>query len=173
LPYEEAATTTDASLSDDLIATTLAIGEEGDPYPYPSSVNINVLANDTDADGDPLRVDTIAGNKVDTDPTTDEVPDTVTLEQSGATVKLNADGSLTYTENGKYIDIDPVPLPEQDATPMANSDGSSELVSFPYPGEVLVDSFTYSASDGTLPGEATVDVYRMSDWYVLGSEPVA
>ena len=159
MPYEEAATTTDASLGDDLIYTTLAIGEEGDPYPYPNDVTINVLANDTDADGDKLTVTKINGTDV-------EVGKPVSLK-SGATVTLQ-DGSLFYN-GADHVGIDPVPLPKQDATLTANSEGSSELVSIPYPGEVKVDSFTYSASDGTLQDDATVDIYRMSDWYILGS----
>ena len=147
-------------LGDDLIYTTLAIGEEGDPYPYPNDVTINVLANDRDPDGDKLTVSKINGT---------DVADGGSVKlDSGATVTLK-DGSLFY--NGfDYVGIDPVPLPEQDATLTANSDGSSELVSIPYPGEVKVDSFTYSASDGTLQDDATVDIYRMSDWYVLGSD---
>lgn len=159
LPYEEAATTADASLSDDLIYTTLAIGEEGDPYPYPNDVTINVLANDTDPDGDKLTVSKINGT---------DVADGGSVKlDSGATVTLK-DGSLFYN-GADYVGIDPVPLAEQDAI-TANSEGSSELVSIPYPGEVKVDSFTYSASDGTLQDDATVDIYRMSDWYILGSD---
>ena len=70
--------------------------------------------------------------------------------------------SLFY-KGADHLGIDPVPLTEQHAT--ANGDGTSELVSIPYPEEVKVDSFTYSASDGTLQ-----DIYRMSDWYILGSD---
>ena len=80
-----------------MIYTTLAIGEEGDPYPYPNDVTINVLANDTDPNDDPLHVASIAGIKVDTDPETTDLPASVTLK-SGAQVTLNEDGSLTYTK---------------------------------------------------------------------------
>lgn len=163
LPYEEAATTTDASLSDDLIYTTLAIGEEGDPYPYPNDVTINVLANDTDADGDNLTVTEINREPVD--------PGEVVELASGATVTLNKDGSLFY-EGADHVGIDPMPLPEQDATLSASSDERGQLL--PYPGDVMVDSFTYFVSDpGMLSDDATVEVYRMSGWYVLDTEPVA
>jgi large repetitive protein len=186
LPYAEGVDTTnatDASLSDAPIYTTLALGEEGDPNPYPNHVDINVLANDKDADGDPLKVATIAGKPVDTVPETDP-PATVTLK-SGAEVTLNKDGSLTY---GKgiivYADTDPQPLTAQAVTLAVNSDGSGELVPIdpilppeplPYPGPLLADSFSYTATDdkGALSDEATVTVYRGFYDYILGAEPVA
>jgi hypothetical protein len=65
--------------------------------PSPRSVKIDVLANDKDPEGGPLKVATIAGTKVDTDPATD-LSDTVTLDKGTATVTLNADGSLIYAE---------------------------------------------------------------------------
>jgi hypothetical protein len=59
-----------------------------------TAVTLDVLANDSDPDGDPLRVGQIEG--------TDVGPgDTVPLP-SGAAVRLNTDGSLRYDPNGAF-----------------------------------------------------------------------
>jgi hypothetical protein len=133
------------------------------PYmPYANSVNINVLENDTDADG----VATIAGTKVDTDLNTD-LPDTVTLEDSTATVKLNADGSLTYTEGAKYLDTEQYINVDFDISiELVPTDlGGGVFPIEPPSPPVLVDSFTYTATDdgGAESNPATVEVYRMFD----------
>ncbi len=65
-----------------------------------------VLANDTDADGDPLTATLVSG-------------------PANGTLTLNADGSFSYTPNADF-------------------NGT--------------DSFTYTASDGTLTSEATVTI---------------
>jgi Bacterial cadherin-like domain/Bacterial Ig domain len=175
LPYAEGADATngaDASLSDAPIFTTLALGEEGDPNPYPSSVKINVLANDTDADGDELAVAQINGTDV-------KIGESVTLK-SGAEVTLNEDGSLTYSEGIiVYADTDPRPLTEQAVT-LAGSelmpiDPILPPEPLPYPGPLLADSFSYTATDdeGAESNAATVTVYRGFYDYILGAEPVA
>ena len=177
LPYEETvdsttATTTDAPLSDDLIYTTLAIGEEGDPYPYPNDVYIDVLANDTDADGDSLHVATIAGEKVDTDPDT-ELPAAVTLD-SGATVTLKDNG--LYYEGVKidYLSSDPLAT-EGDTTVTASGDADAPVLWEGYP----IDTFTYQAKDehGAESNEATVSIYQSPIYYYdvyydVGTDPV-
>lgn len=81
--------TVEADLSDNLIYTTLAIGEEGDPYPLPESTTIDVLWNDYDPEGDKISVGTINGKPVD-------VGDSITLPGTKAVVTLNEDGTLTY-----------------------------------------------------------------------------
>jgi hypothetical protein len=57
-------------------------------------VTVNVLANDNDPDGPPPQVMKIDGQSI-------SVGQTVTIA-SGATVKLNADGTLTYDPNHKF-----------------------------------------------------------------------
>ena len=154
---------------------------------FPRSVKIDVRANDKDPEGSPLKVATIAGTKVDTDPATD-LPDTVTLDKGTATVTLNADGSLTYAEvypdfelefdfdfeiegyelneNGELVPVDggePVLL---DPDPISPS-----LPNYfdPWP----INSFTYTATDdnGAESNAATVTIYEQ--FQGLDVEPVA
>ena len=168
LPYEEAATMSDGSISDGPIMTTLALGEEGDPNPYPSSVDINVLANDTDPDGDKLAVSKINGTDV-------KVRESVTLK-SGAEVTLNEDGSLTYSKGIiVYADTDPQPLTDEAVTLAGGELMPIDPILPPKPWPILADSFTYTAidDDGAESNAATVTVSRAFYDYVQGVEPVA
>ena len=173
--------TVEADLSDDLIYTTLAIGEEGDPG---LPVDIDVLANDYDPDGDKISVGTINGQAVG------KAGDSVTLE-SGATVTLNEGGTLTY-KGGilDYYSSDPLAA-ESDATftVAEGSDGQLSLVEtelwepvpLPYPKPILFDSFKYQAKEvhtdvdapEVLSNEAAVFVYRdYLYYYDVGTDPV-
>ncbi len=93
-----------------------------------TAIVVDVLANDTDADGDILSVLSIAD--------TDElafVGESLTLD-SGATVTLNADGTVSYDGTGAHADL---------------------LV-----GEKAVEeTITYTVSDGNgATGTATLDI---------------
>uniref|UniRef100_UPI003A8E45A4 Ig-like domain-containing protein n=1 Tax=Gimesia sp. TaxID=2024833 RepID=UPI003A8E45A4 len=91
-----------------------------------STVNIDVLGNDVDVDAtDTLTVTLIDGQAVT------NAGDFVTLT-SGATVTLEADGSLTYDPNGIHPDL--------------------------LPPDTEADSFVYTVSDGTVTDTATVNV---------------
>lgn len=80
-----------------------------------------VLANDSDADGDPLTVVAINGSAAN-------VGSTTTLA-SGALVRLNGDGSLSYDPNGQY--------------------------DYLTPGQTTTDTFTYVISDGNSDSNST------------------
>lgn len=75
---------------------------------------LSVLANDTDPDGDPLTVTRINGEAI-------AVDGTVVLA-SGASVTLNADGSLNYAQNGAFETLNT--------------------------GDTAAESFTYTVIDG-------------------------
>lgn len=172
--------TVEADLSDDLIYTTLAIGEEGDPYPLPESTTIDVLWNDYDPEGDKISVGTINGKPLD-------VGDSITLPGTKAVVTLNEDGTLTY-KGGilDYYSSDPLAA-ESDATFTVSegTDGQISLVEtelwepvpLPYPKPILFDSFKYQAKEvhtdvdapQVLSNEATVFVYRDYLYYYDGS----
>uniref|UniRef100_A0A8J7CZ89 VCBS repeat-containing protein n=1 Tax=Desmonostoc muscorum LEGE 12446 TaxID=1828758 RepID=A0A8J7CZ89_DESMC len=87
-------------------------------------VNINVLVNDTDANGDSLSVTKINGNSI-------TVATPITLA-SGATVSLNANGTLDYNPNGQFESL--------------------------AAGATATDSFTYTASDNGNGGTSTATV---------------
>ncbi len=167
LPYEETtdsttAATTDASLADDLIYTTLAVGEEGDPYPYPNDAYIDVLANDNDPDGDKITVGRINGQDV-------APGDSVELK-GGAIVTLKDNGTLFY-DGVDYYSLDPLAV-ESDTTVTASGDGDALVFWEGYP----VDSFTYQAADehGVESNVATVSIYRNYLWnYDASTDPVA
>lgn len=95
------------------------------------TVNIDVLANDTDPDNDPLEVAHIDGTPV-------SVNETV-VTNSGATVKLLADGTLEYDGTT--------------ATFGTNNKPATELLVT----EARTDFFEYSVSDGN-GGEDTTRV---------------
>ena len=80
-----------------------------------------VLANDSDPDGDPLTVAAINGSAAN-------IGSTVALA-SGALVRLNADGSLSYDPNGQF--------------------------EYLTQGETVTDTFTYVASDGGSDSNST------------------
>lgn len=61
------------------------------------SATIGVLVNDVDSDADGLTITALDGKAID-------VGHEVTLS-SGATVRLNADGTLTYDPNGAFDDL--------------------------------------------------------------------
>ncbi|MCA3790118.1 cadherin-like domain-containing protein, partial [Burkholderia sp.] len=58
-----------------------------------TAVTIRVLANDSDADSDPLRVVVVNGKPISL---------TTSVEVTGGVVSLNADGSLTFTPNADF-----------------------------------------------------------------------
>jgi len=87
-------------------------------------VTIDVLANDTDADGDPLTVTDIDGAAI-----AEAVP--VVIE-SGASVSIESDGTLTYDPNGRFEGL-------------AEAEGTT-------------DTFDYTVSDGTDVASATVTI---------------
>jgi Bacterial cadherin-like domain len=148
----------------------------------PRSVEIDVLANDTDPNGGPLKVATIAGIKVDTDPTTTDVPDTVTLNKGTATVTLNADGSLTYTEIPLDLDlviqIDGHELDDGGGLVLDDGGGfewfEPDPISPYYPDDSdlwPVDSFTYTVTNdkGAESNAATVTVSQPLDVMIIHS----
>ncbi len=98
----------------------------------------SVLKNDTDADGDALAVVAVNGNAA-------SVGQSITLA-SGATVKLNADGTFDYDPNGKFGDL-PV-------------------------GSTVIDSFTYKISDGKGGFDTTVVKVRVDGAYVNGKPTI-
>ena len=87
---------------------------------------LDLLANDSDPEGDPISVTSIS----DADETVG-VGGTITLA-SGATVTLNADGSVSYDGIAAHADL---------------------LI-----GEQTVDSFSYTLSDGFKTDTADVDI---------------
>ena len=89
--------------------------------PLAISALSGVLANDTDRDGDPLTVVAINGNAAD-------VGSPIVLA-SGALVRLNADGSLSYDPNGGF--------------------------DYLAQGETATDTFTYVANDGSSDSNST------------------
>lgn len=84
----------------------------------------SVLANDTDADGLPLTVTAVNGQSA-------AVGSVITLT-SGASLKLQADGSVSYGQNGAFAGLDA--------------------------GEKATDSFTYTITNGKTTDTATVVV---------------
>ncbi len=62
-----------------------------------TAVAINVLANDTDADNDPLSVVAIDGTTV--------TSGQVVAVTNGGTLSRNADGNLTFNPNGEFEDL--------------------------------------------------------------------
>lgn len=88
-----------------------------------AALAIDVLANDSDPDGDPLSVTAVNGQAI-------AVGGSVTLA-SGASVSLNADGTLSYAQNGAFDTLNT--------------------------GESAADSFAYTVSDGA-GGEDTAAV---------------
>ena len=138
--------------------------EEVNTPTYTTSVEIDVLANDTDPEGAPLKVASIAGTKVDTDPATD-LPDTVALDDLGmTTVKLNADGSLTYTEVSFYFTLE-----DESLELMSTTDGDLVAIDPTTTPEEYFDlelwptgTFTYTAIDdkGAESNAAAVTLYR-------------
>jgi VCBS repeat-containing protein len=83
-----------------------------------------LLGNDTDADGDSLTVDQVDGDGANVG--------RALRTARGATVTVNADGSLTYDPNGAFDAL--------------------------RPGEEVRDTFTYRATDGAAADTATVTV---------------
>ncbi len=87
-----------------------------------ATVNVAVVGNDTDVDGGPRAVATINGTAV--------VANQVVTLASGATVRLEADGTLTYNPNGRF----------------------DYLVATAVPGAVntsATDSFSYALNGGS------------------------
>ncbi|MGZ9093016.1 MAG: hypothetical protein ACXW3T_15915, partial [Rhodoplanes sp.] len=158
-----AVTTTDAPLSDDLIFTTLAIGEEGDPYPYQNDVYIDVLANDSDPDEDDITVGKINGQAV-------EPGDSVEL-YSGATVTLDKETGTLFYDGVDYYSSDPLAT-EGDTTVTASEDADALVLWEGYP----IDSFTYQAKDehGAESKEAAiVSIYQSPIYYYdTAADPV-
>jgi hypothetical protein len=176
-PELSSASELEAGSSKDLIITTLAIGEEGDPDPFPKSVRIDVLANDSDPDpGDKLTIGKINGNEV-------SIGDSVKLK-SGATVTVTegADGQEVLIYKGGVLGHGGGYPLESGATTLelaaAGDTGETELVPIdplPYPYPIQADSFTYQAADqdGALSNVAEVTVAHGFIIYPLGtaSEP--
>jgi VCBS repeat-containing protein len=103
------------------------------------SVTIDVLANDRDPNRDPLRV-----TKVESQ--TFEAGKQATLV-SGALVKFNSDGTVTYDPNGKFASLTV--------------------------GQSTTDTFTYTVSDDTGridTATVTVNITGKANNFVLGTE---
>ena len=98
------------------------------------TVGIDVLSNDADPEGDTIFVAHIEGVEVMSG-------ESVTLA-SGATVKLEADGTLTYDSSTATYDVG------------GEMVAAADLLI----GEAAMESFEYSISDGEGTGTATVDV---------------
>uniref|UniRef100_UPI000AC37846 beta strand repeat-containing protein n=1 Tax=Sphingomonas sp. CCH10-B3 TaxID=1768757 RepID=UPI000AC37846 len=96
-----------------------------------ATVAISVLANDSDAENDPLSVATINGAAA-------TVGVAITLA-SGATATLNADGTISYNPNGRFAGL--IGAATAAATGATNTS--------------TTDSFTYGLTGG---GTATVTV---------------
>jgi hypothetical protein len=128
-----------------------------------------------DPEGAPLKVASIAGTRVDTDPTTTDVSDTVALDDMGmTTVKLNADGSLTYTKVSLYIFLE-----DESLELVSTTDGELVAIDLATTPEEYFDielwaagSFTYTAIDdkGGESNAAAVTLYGES--YVLNTREV-
>ena len=99
-----------------------------------ATVLITVLANDTDVDGGPKGVATING-------TAPVVGTPITLA-SGATVVLNADGTITYDPNGKFNQM------VSAATALATGATNSSAT----------DSFSYALTPGGSSTTVTVTI---------------
>jgi hypothetical protein len=98
-----------------------------------STIVITVLGNDGDIDGPAPAVAEIGGTAV-------TVGQIVTLT-SGATARLNADGTITYDPNGKYNSL------------TSTSGGQSGAVN-----TSAVDTFTYKLAGGTAAANVAVTV---------------
>jgi VCBS repeat-containing protein len=128
--------TTDGSLSDTATITFTVTGVNDAPVAgddaystdEDTTLTVNaatgVLDNDTDPDGDALTVDQVAGSGAN-------VGNAFT-STGGATVIVNANGSLSYNPNGQF---------------------NSLTV-----GQQTTDTFTYRTSDGGLNDTATVTI---------------
>ena len=126
---------------------------------------IAVVANDTDIDAGPMAVAALNGTAV--------VVDQLVTLASGATVKLNADGTVTYNPNGKFDALvsaatgaatGAVNIQATDSFSYALNGGSSTTVTVTITGiDGPGDQLSGGSGADTITGAAGADVIRLVD----------
>ena len=112
-----------------------------------TSVTIVVLANDTDADGDPLTVTSLT-------------------QPANGTVILNADNTVTYTPNAKFSGGDSFTYTANDVTVDSNTATVSITVGGPTGGVTVTSIYSDTMPAGSSTGVTTI----AGSGFVAGAE---